>query len=127
MKDPEHRRSTITKAADGEGKFIRNSGAQPHYGHVVVRVEPNGRGLGISITKDVSGTAVPERYLKSVADGLNEALRDGVVPGRSVVDIIVRIVGGSFHETESSEIDFKMAAIFALKDAMKNAEPIAIE
>jgi elongation factor G len=127
MKEPKYRRVTITEAAEGEGKFIRHSAARSQYGHVVVRLEPNARGKGIEIISEVRGGAVPEEYIKPVTDAVREALHGGVVPGCRVVDVVVRVVGGSSHQMDSSEIAFKMAAIFALKDALKGTDPVVIE
>jgi elongation factor G len=120
------RRFTITKGADGEGKFIRQSGGIAHHGHVMVRVEPNGRGKGITISSEVSDAMIPQRYIKSVTDMIREALDYGY-EDRPVVDIVVRIVGGSWDESASNDLAFKMAGIFAIKDAVKKAEPVSIE
>jgi len=126
-------RATITKVAEGEGKFIRDSGGRNHYGHVKVKVEPNGRGKGVEIVSQVAVSAIPAEYTRSVTKGVREALNGGIVIGRPavdgcrVVDIIVRVVDGSFHQTDSNELAFTMAGIFATKDALKKAAPIVIE
>jgi elongation factor G len=124
--DKKHR-TTITTIAYGEGKFIRQSGGRGQYGHVKVKIEPNGRGKGVEVISDVSSGVIPTKYIKPVTEGVREALDAGVVDGTPIVDIVVHIVDGSFDESDSSEIAFKMAAIFALKDAMKKANPIMIE
>jgi elongation factor G len=117
-------RVTITKSADGEGKFIRQSGGRGHHGHIIVRVEPNGRGKGSVISSEVSGGSIPEEYIKATTEGIRLLLED---EDRPVVDIIVRIVGGSLDERDSNELAFTMAGIFAIKDALKEAGTVAIE
>lgn len=120
------RRFTIRERADGEGTFIHHSGGVAHHGHVIVRVEPNGRGKGIRISSEVSDATIPQRYIKSVTEIIREAL-DYAYEDRPVVDIVVSIVGGSWDESASSELAFKMADIFAIKDAVKKAAPMPIE
>jgi elongation factor G len=124
------RRATITKIAYGEGKFIRQSGGRGQYGHVRVKIEP---GKGVEIISDVSNDAIPAKYIKPVTDAIREALDSGdlidnpAFEGHPIVDIVVRVVDGSFDETDSSDLTFKMAGIFAIKDAVKKADPIIIE
>jgi elongation factor G len=120
-------RETITTPADGEGKFVRQSGGKGQYGHVVVKIEPNEKGKGIEVINETVGGSIPKEFIKPSTDGINEASNNGVVAGYPVVDVIVRILDGSFHEVDSSEMAFKMAGIFAFKDAMKNAKPILLE
>ncbi len=120
-------RETILKAADGEGKFIRQSGGKGQYGHVVIKLEPNEKGKGIEVLNETVGGSIPKEFIKPSTDGIMEGCNNGVVAGYPVVDVIVRIVDGSFHEVDSSEMAFKMAGIFAFKDAMKKANPILLE
>jgi elongation factor G len=120
-------RETITAAADGEGKFIRQSGGKGQYGHVVCSIEPNEKGKGVEVINETVGGSIPKEFIKPSTDGIFEAANNGVVAGYPVVDVIVRIKDGSFHEVDSSEMAFKMAGIFAFKDAMKNAKPILLE
>ncbi len=120
-------RETFTKAAEGVGKFIRQSGGRGQYGHAVVTVEPNERGKGVEIENKIVGGAIPREYIPAVIDGINEAVKGGVMAGFPVVDIKVHIVDGTFHEVDSSELAFKMAGIFALKEAAKLAHPILLE
>ena len=120
-------RETITKAADGEGKFIRQSGGRGQYGHALVKVEPNEKGKGVEVLNKIVGGAIPKEYIPAVIDGVEEAIRGGVYAGYQVIDIKVEIVDGSFHEVDSNELAFKMAGIFALKDAFKKAGPILLE
>ena len=120
-------RETITKRAEGEGKFIRQSGGRGQYGHAIVIVEPSGAGKGTEIENKVVGGNIPKEYIPAVIDGVEEALGGGVLAGYPVVDVKVSIIDGSFHEVDSSELAFKMAGIFALKEATKKAGPILLE
>jgi len=120
-------RETITKPADGEGKFIRQSGGKGQYGHVIVKMEPNQKGKGIEVVNEIVGGAIPKEFIKPATDGILEGANNGTVAGYPVVDVIVRIVDGTFHEVDSSELAFKMAGIFAFKEAMKKANPILLE
>jgi elongation factor G len=120
-------RETITAPANGEGKFVRQSGGKGQYGHVVVTIEPNEKGKGIEVINETVGGSIPKEFIKPSTDGIMEAANNGVVAGYPVVDAIVRIKDGSFHEVDSSEMAFKMAGIFAFKDAMKAAKPILLE
>ena len=120
-------RETVVRPADGEGKFIRQSGGKGQYGHVIVKLEPNQKGKGVEVINEVVGGTIPKEFIKPATDGILEGANNGVVAGYPVVDIIVRITDGTFHEVDSSELAFKMAGIFALKDAMKKANPILLE
>ncbi|MBS0631035.1 MAG: elongation factor G [Verrucomicrobia bacterium] len=120
-------RETIKASADGEGKFIRQSGGKGQYGHVVIKMEPAEKGKGVEVINETVGGSIPKEFIKPATDGLLEGANNGVVAGFPVVDVIIRIVDGSFHEVDSSELAFKMAGIFAFKDAMKKANPILLE
>ena len=120
-------RETITKSADGEGKFIRQSGGRGQYGHACVQVQPNEKGKGVEIENKIVGGAIPREYIPAVIDGIEEAIKGGVYAGYQVIDIKVQVVDGTFHEVDSNELAFKMAGIFALKDAFKKAHPILLE
>jgi elongation factor G len=120
-------RETVTKAAEGEGKFIRQSGGRGQYGHACVTLAPNERGKGVEIENKIVGGTIPKEYIPAVIDGVEEAIKGGVLAGYPVVDVKVAVVDGSFHEVDSSELAFKMAGIFALKDAAKKANPILLE
>jgi elongation factor G len=120
-------RETITTPASGEGKFIRQSGGKGQYGHCVLKIEPNEKGKGIEVINEIVGGVIPKEFIKPTTDGIMEACNNGVVAGYPVVDVIARIVDGSFHEVDSSELAFKMAGIFGFKDAMKKAGPILLE
>src|SRR5438034_8219107 len=110
-------RETICKKAEGEGKFIRQSGGRGQYGHALVNIEPNERGKGVEILNQIVGGAIPREYIPAVVDGVEEAIAGGVLAGYPMVDFKVAIIDGTFHEVDSSELAFKMAGIFALKDA----------
>ena len=120
-------RETITKAADGEGKFIRQSGGRGQYGHACIQVQPNEKGKGVEVENKIVGGTIPKEYIPAVIDGIEEAIKGGVYAGYQVIDIKVQVTDGSFHEVDSNELAFKMAGIFALKDAFKKAAPILLE
>jgi elongation factor G len=120
-------RETITKSADGEGKFIRQSGGRGQYGHACIKIQPNEKGKGIEVTNEIVGGTIPKEYIPAVMNGVEEAIRGGVYAGYQVIDVKVQVVDGSFHEVDSNELAFKMAGIFALKDAFKKAAPILLE
>jgi elongation factor G len=120
-------RESITKACEGVGKFIRQSGGRGQYGHAVVTIEPNGRGKGVEIESKIVGGVIPKEYIPAVIDGVEEAVAGGVLAGYPMVDVKVAIVDGTFHEVDSSELAFKMAGIFAFKEAAKKAGPILLE
>lgn len=121
-------RETIRKtAADVEGKFVRQSGGKGQYGHVVLTVEPNEPGQGYAFFDEIKGGVIPREYIPAVQKGVAEALNAGVLAGYPVVDIKVRLTFGSYHEVDSSEQAFRMAAIFGFKAACKQASPVILE
>jgi elongation factor G len=120
-------RETITKSAEGEGKFIRQSGGRGQYGHAVVTIEPNERGKGVEINNKIVGGTIPKEYIPAVIDGVEEAIKGGVMAGYQMVDVKVNVIDGSFHEVDSNELAFKMAGIFAFKEAAKKANVILLE
>ena len=120
-------RETITKKAEGEGKFIRQSGGKGQYGHACITVEPNEKGKGVEVVDEIVGGSIPKEYIPAVISGIEEAIKGGVYAGYQVIDIKVEVVDGSFHEVDSNELAFRMAGIFALKDAFKKAGPILLE
>jgi elongation factor G len=120
-------RETVTGNAEGEGKYIKQSGGRGQYGHACVTLAAQERGKGIEINNKLVGGAVPKEYIPAIIDGIEEACKSGVYAGFQVIDIKVEIVDGSFHEVDSNEMAFKMAGIFALKDAFKKANPIILE
>jgi len=120
-------KETVLKSSEGEGKLVKQSGGRGQYGHVVVKMTPNERGKGITIENKIVGGAIPKEFIPPVLKGLNEATLNGVVGGYPVIDVHVDIVDGSSHDVDSNELAFKMAAIFAFKDALKKAQPILLE
>ena len=119
-------RETITANAEGVGKFIRQSGGRGQYGHAEIKLEAN-PGKGAEVVNEIVGGAIPKEYIKPTIEGINEAANNGTVAGYPVIDFKATIVFGSFHEVDSNEMAFKMAGIFAFKDAMKDAKPILLE
>jgi len=120
-------RETVTTAAEGVGKFVRQSGGRGQYGHAVITLEPNERGKGIEIENKIVGGVIPKEYIPAVIAGLNETISGGVLAGYPLVDLKIAIVDGTYHEVDSSELAFKMAGIFALKEAVRKANPILLE
>jgi elongation factor G len=120
-------RETITAPADGEGKLIKQSGGRGQYGHVIVKTHPNERGKGITIENKVVGGNIPKEYIPACKKGIEEAVLNGVVGGYQVIDAHIDIVDGSYHDVDSNELAFKLAAIFAVKDAFKKAKPVLLE
>ena len=120
-------RETITKASTGEGKLIKQSGGRGQYGHVIVNVRPGERGKGILVENKVVGGTIPKEYIPACKKGVEEAVLNGVVGGYPVIDVEVDIIDGSYHDVDSNELAFKMAAIFATKDGFKKAGAILLE
>ncbi|HEV2694497.1 MAG TPA: elongation factor G [Verrucomicrobiae bacterium] len=120
-------RETITKPAEGEGKFVRQSGGKGMFGHACITVAPNEKGKGVEVVDEIVGGSIPKEYIPAVIAGVEEAIKGGVYCGYQVIDIKVEVVDGSFHEVDSNELAFRMAGIFALKDAFKKAGPILLE
>ncbi len=120
-------REAILKPAEAEGKFIRQTGGRGQYGHVIIAVEPKERGYGFTIANKVTGGNIPKEYIKPVEDGLKEAVRTGVLAGYEVIDLHIDILDGSYHQVDSSEIAFKLAASMAFKEAARKAELILLE
>ncbi len=120
-------RETITKKAEAEGKFIRQSGGRGQYGHAVITIEPGEKGSGVVVEDEIVGGAIPREYVPAVEDGITEAAQTGVLGGYPMVDIKIQIIDGTFHEVDSSEIAFKMAGSFAFKEAARKAGAIMLE
>jgi elongation factor G len=121
-------RETVRKTVtDVEGKFVRQSGGKGQYGHVVFTLEPQEAGKGFEFVDEIKGGVVPREYIPAVQKGVEEALTSGVLAGYPVVDVKVRLTFGSYHEVDSSEQAFKMAAIFGFKEAARRANPVILE
>ncbi|MCC6209458.1 MAG: elongation factor G [Burkholderiales bacterium] len=119
-------RETFRKSLESEGKFIKQSGGRGQYGHVWLKLEPNA-GKGYEFVDAIKGGRVPREFIPAVKKGVDEALQDGVLAGYPVVDARVTLFDGSYHEVDSNENAFKMAAIFAFKDGMRAATPVLLE
>ena len=121
-------RETIRKTIeDSEGKFVRQSGGKGQYGHVVFKIEPNEAGKGFEFVDAIKGGVVPREYIPAVEKGVIEALNSGVLAGYPVVDVKVTLHFGSYHDVDSSEQAFKMAAIFGFKEGCRKASPVILE
>jgi elongation factor G len=121
-------RETIRKTIeDSEGKFVRQSGGKGQYGHVVFKIEPNEAGKGFQFVDAIKGGVVPREYIPAVEKGVIEALTAGVLAGYPVVDVKVTLHFGSYHDVDSSEMAFKMAAIFGFKEGCLKASPVILE
>ncbi|MBY4599440.1 elongation factor G [Ottowia caeni] len=121
-------RETVRKTVtDVEGKFVRQSGGKGQYGHVVFTLEPQEPGKGFEFLDEIKGGVVPREYIPAVQKGVEEALQSGVLAGYPVVDVKVRLTFGSYHDVDSSEQAFKMAAIFGFKEAARRATPVILE
>jgi len=120
-------RETITQPAAAEGKLVKQSGGRGQYGHVRLNVAPNDKGKGLTIENKVVGGEIPKEYINAVYKGVNESMSNGIIAGYPVIDVHVNILGGSYHDVDSNENAFTMAAIFGMKEAFKKAKPILLE
>jgi elongation factor G len=120
-------REAIKNSAEAEGKLIRQSGGRGQYGHAVVKIQPNERGRGIEVEDRTIGGVIPKEFIQSTLDGIRESIQTGVIANYELVDLKVQLVGGSFHDVDSNEQAFKMAGIFALREAVKKADPVLLE
>ena len=120
-------RETITRDSDVESKFIRQTGGRGQYGHVKIKMEPGEEGSGITFIDEIKGGTVPREYIPAVEKGVKEAADTGVVAGYPVIDVVIKLYDGSYHEVDSSEMAFKIAGSMAFKDAVMKAKPIILE
>ncbi|MCC4594808.1 elongation factor G [Xanthomonas campestris pv. phormiicola] len=120
-------RETIRKAVKQEGKFVRQSGGKGQYGHVVLEIEPQERGLGYTFENAIVGGVVPKEYIPAVDKGIQEAVANGVMAGYPIVDIKVRLIDGSYHDVDSSEMAFKIAGSMGFKEGFNKASPVLLE
>ncbi|KWT97247.1 MULTISPECIES: elongation factor G [unclassified Variovorax] len=121
-------RETIRKTVEeAEGKFVRQSGGKGQYGHVVLKIEPQEAGKGFEFVDAIKGGVVPREYIPAVEKGVQEALTQGVLAGYPVVDVKVTLHFGSYHDVDSNEMAFKMAAIFGFKEGARKASPVILE
>lgn len=120
-------KETIGDTAEAEGKYIRQSGGRGQYGHVFLRLEPQEQGQGFEFSNKIKGASIPNEFIPAVEKGVREAIGSGVVAGYPVVDVKATLFDGSYHEVDSSEAAFKIAASMAFKESMKRANPFIIE
>jgi elongation factor G len=120
-------RETITVPSEADTKFVRQSGGRGQYGHVVIEIEPIPGNKGFTFLDKIKGGAIPREYIRSVEQGVKEAMEGGILAGYEMEGIKVSLVDGSYHEVDSSEMAFKVAASMALKEAAKKAKPIILE
>ena len=120
-------RETITAEAEAEGRFIRQSGGRGQYGHVKIRVEPNEPGKGYHFDNKIVGGAIPKEYIPAVNQGVQEALKNGVMAGYPLEDVRVELLDGTYHAVDSSELAFKIAGSMALREACNRAKPVLLE
>ena len=120
-------RETIEKPVETEGRFERELGEKKHFGHVRLSLEPKERKGGIDLIEEIDGEVIPEEFHPAIVEGIREGIQNGVVAGYPVLDIKIRIIGGSFKDGESSELGYKVAALSAFKEGCLQAEPILLE
>lgn len=120
-------RETITKPARAEGRFVRQTGGKGQYGHAVLEIEPLEPGKGFEFVDAIKGGAIPAEFIPAVEKGVREAMESGILAGYPVVDVRVRLVDGSYHEVDSSEMAFKIAGSLAFKNAAQKAAPVLLE
>jgi elongation factor G len=120
-------KETIKKIAQGEGKYIRQTGGRGQYGHCFLRIEPKGRGEGYEWASEVKGGAIPQEFINPIEKGVREKLENGILAGFPMVDIKVVVYDGTYHDVDSSEIAFKIAGSMALEDAAKKADMVLLE
>jgi len=120
-------RETISENSDGEGKYIHQSGGHGQYGHCKIRVEPKERGEGVEFVNAVKGGAIPSNFIPAIEKGVRETLIKGIIAGYPATDIKVTVYDGTYHDVDSSEMAFKLAGSYAIKDAFQKANPLVLE
>ncbi|MFB0516935.1 MAG: elongation factor G [Candidatus Neomarinimicrobiota bacterium] len=120
-------KETITVAAEAEGKFVRQTGGRGQYGHCLIRIKPHETGKGYRFENQIAGGVIPKEYIPAIDQGIQEALKNGILAGYPVEDIIVELYDGSYHEVDSSEMAFKIAGSLAIQEAVREAEPVLLE
>ncbi|MBA3877956.1 MAG: elongation factor G [Anaerolinea sp.] len=120
-------RETIRRRAEGNGRFVRQTGGKGQYGHVVLTLEPNEKAAGFEFVDKIVGGAIPREYMRAVEHGIRETVETGVYAGYPMVDVRAIVHDGSYHEVDSSEMAFKIAASMAVKDAVEKADPTILE
>ncbi len=120
-------KETIRKKVEQEGKFIRQSGGRGQFGHVWIEIEPNEKGKGYEFENAIVGGVIPKEFINPVSEGIQEAMRNGVLAGYPMEDIKIRLFDGSYHDVDSSEMAFKIAGSIAFKEGAKKAHPVLLE
>ncbi|HKZ91201.1 MAG TPA: elongation factor G, partial [Candidatus Limnocylindrales bacterium] len=120
-------RETIRRAAEGNGRFVRQTGGRGQYGHAIIRLEPAAKGSGYAFEDRIVGGVIPREYIKSVDAGIRDALETGIHAGYPMVDVKATLIDGSYHEVDSSEMAFRIAGSMAAKDAVEKADPTVLE
>ncbi|NLW45680.1 MAG: elongation factor G [Syntrophomonadaceae bacterium] len=120
-------KETVRGKAKAEGKFIRQTGGRGHYGHVVFQINPLPRGQGFVFEDKTNSSVIPREFIPAIENGIRDSLQAGIIAGYPVVDVSIQLIGGSFHETDSSEGAFRMAAALGFKEAMSQAQPVLLE
>ncbi|WP_027405397.1 elongation factor G [Aquaspirillum serpens] len=120
-------RETIRNSVEQEGKHVKQSGGKGQYGHVVIKLEPTGEGGGYEFVDEIKGGVIPREFIPSVDKGIQNTLSNGILAGFPVVDVRVRLIFGSYHDVDSSQIAFELAGSMAFKDAMRKASPVLLE
>ena len=120
-------RETIRKNTTAEGKFVRQSGGHGQYGHVIIEMEPLERGEGVQFENKIRGGAIPTEYISSVEDGVRGALNNGPKSGFPVIDLLVRLIDGTYHDVDSSKVSFEIAGSMAARTAVNRCNPVVLE
>ena len=120
-------RETIRKTTTAEGKFVRQSGGHGQYGHVIIEMEPLGRGEGIQFENRIRGGSIPTEFISSVEDGVRGALKNGPKSGFPVIDLLVRLIDGTYHDVDSSKVSFEIAGSMATRTAIDRCSPVVLE
>ncbi len=120
-------RETISANAEGEGKYIHQSGGHGQYGHCKIRIEPKNRGEGIEFINDIKGGVIPSNFIPAIEKGVRETLQKGIIAGYPCTDLKISVYDGSYHDVDSSEAAFKLAGAYAIKDAVTAAQPLILE
>ena len=120
-------RESIRRAAQGNGRHVRQTGGKGQYGHAIIKIEPNEKGAGYEFIDKIVGGTIPREYIKPIDQGIREALQTGIFAGYPMVDVKVTLFDGSYHDVDSSEMAFKIAGSLAIKDAVEKADPTILE
>jgi len=120
-------RETIRQTAEAQHKYAKQSGGRGQYGHCYLRVEPKEEGGDFEFVDEIKGGSIPREFIPAIEKGVKEAMNNGIIANYPMVDLKVAVYDGSYHEVDSSELAFKMAAIFAFKEACQKAKPVLLE